>query len=169
MLKRTERISFRIYFVLSKVEPEPGAGPSHRLRPKSTDFDRLRLHNTGHTVHFFGNNYVLEIYFNCQPSSDIFYFQSLTFYLKNFLFKLYSTKGTELIWCWSRRPGAAPVCSGSSQTGRLRIYNTGKQTKESDKNNGKSRLPGNITPLQHLPSFWNRKAQWNVRWWGREG
>ena len=34
MLKRTERISFRISSVLSKVEP--GAGPSQRLRPKST-------------------------------------------------------------------------------------------------------------------------------------
>ena len=36
MLKRTERISFRISSVLSKVEPGAGAGPSHRLRPKST-------------------------------------------------------------------------------------------------------------------------------------
>ena len=48
MLERTERISFRIYFVLSKVEP--GAGPSHRLRlrPKSTGTgsDRFRLRNT---------------------------------------------------------------------------------------------------------------------------
>ena len=48
MLERTERISFRIYFVLSKVEP--GAGPSHRLRlrPKrtGTGSDRFRLRNT---------------------------------------------------------------------------------------------------------------------------
>ena len=38
MLKRTERIpaSFRNSFILSKMEPEPGAGPSHRLRPKNT-------------------------------------------------------------------------------------------------------------------------------------
>ena len=37
MLKRIEKISFRISSVLSKVEvePKPGAGPSHRLRPKS--------------------------------------------------------------------------------------------------------------------------------------
>ena len=35
---QTKTISFRISSVLSKVEPEPGAGPSHRLqlRPKST-------------------------------------------------------------------------------------------------------------------------------------
>ena len=32
MLERTKRISFRISSVSSKVEPEPGAGPSHRLR-----------------------------------------------------------------------------------------------------------------------------------------
>ena len=38
MFKRTERISFRISSVLSKVKLEPGAGPSHRLwlRPEST-------------------------------------------------------------------------------------------------------------------------------------
>ena len=38
MLKRMERISLRISSVLSKVEPEPGARPSHRLRlrPKTT-------------------------------------------------------------------------------------------------------------------------------------
>ena len=38
MLERTERISFRISSVLllSKVEPGARAGPSHRLRPKST-------------------------------------------------------------------------------------------------------------------------------------
>ena len=38
MLEKTKRISFRISSVLSKVDPEPGAGPSHRLRlrPKST-------------------------------------------------------------------------------------------------------------------------------------
>ena len=47
MLKRTERISFRISSVLSKVEPEPGAGPSHQLRPESTGSGRFRLHNTG--------------------------------------------------------------------------------------------------------------------------
>ena len=35
-IETSERISFRISSVLSKVEPEPGAGPSHRLR----------LHNT---------------------------------------------------------------------------------------------------------------------------
>ena len=37
MLKRIEKISFRISSVLSnvEVEPKPGAGPSHRLRPKS--------------------------------------------------------------------------------------------------------------------------------------
>ena len=33
MLKRTERILFRISSVLSKVELGAGAGPSHRLRP----------------------------------------------------------------------------------------------------------------------------------------
>ena len=34
MLEQTKRIpvSFRISSKLSKVEPEPGAGPSHRLR-----------------------------------------------------------------------------------------------------------------------------------------
>ena len=38
MLEQTKRTSFRISSVLSKVEPKPGAGPSHRLRlrPKST-------------------------------------------------------------------------------------------------------------------------------------
>ena len=36
MLKQTKSIAFRISSVLSKVEPEPGAGPSHRLQPKST-------------------------------------------------------------------------------------------------------------------------------------
>ena len=35
MLERTEKISFRISSLLSKVEPEPGAGPSNRLREKS--------------------------------------------------------------------------------------------------------------------------------------
>ena len=42
MLEKTKRISFRISFVLSKVEPEPGAGPLHRLRlrPKSTGSDQ---------------------------------------------------------------------------------------------------------------------------------
>ena len=44
MLQQTKRISFRISSVLSKVEPEPGAGagPSHRLRPKSTGSGTLR-------------------------------------------------------------------------------------------------------------------------------
>ena len=48
MWELTERISWRNLPVLSKVEPEPGAGPLHRLRlrPKSTGSDRLR--NTGH-------------------------------------------------------------------------------------------------------------------------
>ena len=32
MYERTKRISLRISHVLSKVEPETGAGPSHRLR-----------------------------------------------------------------------------------------------------------------------------------------
>ena len=38
MWELTKRISLRISTVLSKVEPEPGAGPLHRLqlRPKST-------------------------------------------------------------------------------------------------------------------------------------
>ena len=38
MLEQAKRILFRISSVLSKVEPEPGAGPSHwlQLRPKST-------------------------------------------------------------------------------------------------------------------------------------
>ena len=37
MLERTEKISFRISSLLSKVEPEPapGAGPSNRLQEKS--------------------------------------------------------------------------------------------------------------------------------------
>ena len=47
MLKRTERISFRISFVLSKVEPEPGAGPSHRLQPKITGSGSTTLSATG--------------------------------------------------------------------------------------------------------------------------
>ena len=32
MLKRTERIAFRMSSVFSKVEPEPGAAPAHRRR-----------------------------------------------------------------------------------------------------------------------------------------
>ena len=51
MLELTERLSLRISFVLSKLEmePEPGAGPLHRLRlwPKSIGSNRLRLRNTG--------------------------------------------------------------------------------------------------------------------------
>ena len=31
-----KRISLRIWSVLSKVEPGAGAGPLHRIRPKST-------------------------------------------------------------------------------------------------------------------------------------
>ena len=48
MLEQTKRISFRISFVLSKVELEPGAGagPSHWLRLRPTKTYRLRLRNT---------------------------------------------------------------------------------------------------------------------------
>ena len=44
MLEQTKRISFRISFVLSKVELEPGAGagPSHWLRLRPTKTYRLR-------------------------------------------------------------------------------------------------------------------------------
>ena len=42
------------FFGLFKVEPEPRAGPSHRLRlrPKSTGSDRLRLRNTGYRYRY---------------------------------------------------------------------------------------------------------------------
>ena len=43
MLEQTKRISFRISYVLSKVEPEPGAGPLHRLRPESTGSGALKV------------------------------------------------------------------------------------------------------------------------------
>ena len=43
MWELTKRISLRISTVLSKVEPEPGAGPLHRLRPKSTDSATLMM------------------------------------------------------------------------------------------------------------------------------
>ena len=47
MLEQMKRISFRISSVLSKVEPEPGAGarPLHRLRlrPKSTGSGTLAV------------------------------------------------------------------------------------------------------------------------------
>ena len=44
MWEQTKRISLRISSVLSKVEPELGAGPLHwlQLQPKSTGSDRLR-------------------------------------------------------------------------------------------------------------------------------
>ena len=44
MIEQTKRISFRISFVLSKVELKPGAGagPSHWLRLRPTKTYRLR-------------------------------------------------------------------------------------------------------------------------------
>ena len=49
MWELTKRIpvSLRNLPVLFKVEPEPGAGPLHRLRPISTSSAQLRLRNTG--------------------------------------------------------------------------------------------------------------------------
>ena len=41
MLERTEKISLRISSVLSKVEPETGAGPSHRLHNTACNNSRL--------------------------------------------------------------------------------------------------------------------------------
>ena len=50
MWELTKRKSLRISSVLSKVEPEPGAGPLHRLwlrlRPKVSGSDWLPLRNT---------------------------------------------------------------------------------------------------------------------------
>ena len=53
MLEQTKKKSFRISSVLSNGEPgaESRAGPSHRLRPKSTDSDRLC--NTESTSHMY--------------------------------------------------------------------------------------------------------------------
>ena len=53
MLEQTKKTSFRISSVLSNGEPgaESRAGPSHRLRPKSTDSDRLC--NTESTSHMY--------------------------------------------------------------------------------------------------------------------
>ena len=41
MLERTKRIPFRISSLSSKVEPEPGAGPSYRLRLRNTGWNDL--------------------------------------------------------------------------------------------------------------------------------
>ena len=45
MLEQTKRMSFRISSVLSKVEPEPGVGPLHRLRPKCPGSVSAKLTN----------------------------------------------------------------------------------------------------------------------------
>ena len=46
MFEQTKRISFRISYVLSKVEPEPGAGPLHRLRSTESDLTKLLMQNS---------------------------------------------------------------------------------------------------------------------------
>ena len=42
MLEQTKKISFRISSVLSKVEPEPGAGASNRLRLRNSGTDETK-------------------------------------------------------------------------------------------------------------------------------